>query len=105
MNCPLPDEVMKAVISYLRRTRQTVACIGGTTTLIDGTPSLNTIREACQNGAICMTEDGSINICGIRIDFDWDTVRVRRRIEDHLRKSASKQEIICIAACMGIKLK
>ncbi|SNB45416.1 hypothetical protein SAMN06269301_0829 [Geobacter sp. DSM 9736] len=105
MNCPLPYEMTKAVISYLRRIGKTVACVGGTTMLIDGSPNHNTIREACLNGGIYMTDNGFINVCGTRIDFDLDRTRVRRRIEDHLRKSASNQDIVRIAACLGIKLK
>ena len=30
MNCPFPDESVKAVVSYLRRSGQTIACEDGT---------------------------------------------------------------------------
>lgn len=105
MKCPLPDEVINTVFSYLRRTRQAVVSIEGTHTLGGGIPNLSTVREAYRDGAIFVTEDGWINVCGNRIEFHFDLKIVRRRIEDHLRKSASTQEIIRVAACLGIKLK
>lgn len=104
MNCVFPNESMKAVISYLRRIRQTVVYVEGEYALIEGIPNIDAIRQACEDGAVSMTEDGSILLCGIMITSNWDTVRIRRRIEDHLRKSASKQDIIRIAACLGVTI-
>ena len=37
MNCPFPDETLKAVVSYLRRTGQTIACEEGSYLLTKGT--------------------------------------------------------------------
>jgi hypothetical protein len=104
MNCPFPDEVIKAVVSYLRRSGQTVAFSEGSFVLVEGNPNINVMRQACADGAVSLTDDGSIQVCGKRIIPELDTVKLRRRVEDHLRKSASKQEIIRIAACLGIKL-
>lgn len=105
MNCPFPDEAMKTVVSYLRRSGQTVVFTEGSFVLTKGTPNIVVIGQACADGAVSLTEDGSIQVCGTRIIGEMDTVKLRRRVEDHLRKSASKQDIIRIAACLGIRLK
>jgi hypothetical protein len=105
MNCPFPDEAMKTVVSYLRRSGQTVVLSEGSFILTEGTPNVVVIEQACSDGAVSLTEDGSIQVCGKRIVPEMDTVKLRRRVEDHLRKSASKQDIINVAACLGIKLK
>ncbi|GAM08418.1 hypothetical protein KI809_02520 [Geobacter pelophilus] len=105
MNCPFPDEAMKTVVSYLRRSGQTVVYSEGSFVLNKGTPNLTVIGQAYANGAVSLTEDGSIQVCGVRIIAEMDTIKLRRKVEDHLRKSASKQDIIRIAACLGIRLK
>jgi hypothetical protein len=96
---------MQAVVSYLRRTRQTITCTEGTYALASGIPNVNMIEHACRDRAISLAENGSIQICGIRIRSELDTVRIRRRVEDHLRKFASPEEIIRIASCLGVNLK
>jgi hypothetical protein len=105
MNCPFPDEAMKTVVSYLRRSGQTVAFSEGSFVLVKGIPNIIVIEHASTDGAVSLTEDVSIQVCGTRIMPEMDIVKIRRRVEDHLRKSASKQDIIRIAACLGIKLK
>lgn len=104
MKCLFPDEAMKTVISYLRRTRQTITCTEGTYALVNGMPNINAVEQACRDRAVSIALDGSIHICGIQIRPDWDTARIRRRVEDHLRKSASPEDIIRIASCLGVKL-
>ncbi len=105
MKCSFPNDAMKTVISYLRRTRQTINCTEGAYALAAGTPNLNIIEHACRDRAISLAANGSIQICGIQIGSEWDTVTIRRRVEDHLRKCASPEEIIRIASCLGVKLK
>ena len=105
MNCPFPDEAMKTVVSYLRRSGQTVVFSEGSFVLAKGNPNISVIGQACADGAVSLTEDGSIHVCGTSIMADLETVKLRRRVEDHLRKSATKQDIIRIAACLGISLK
>lgn len=104
MNCPFPEVAMKTVVSYLHRSGQTVVFSEGSFVLMKGTPNVTVIGQACADGAVSLTEDGSIQVCGMRIMPEMDTVKLRRRVEDHLRKSASKLDIIRIAACLGIKL-
>ncbi len=105
MKCIFPDEAMKTVISYLRRTRQTITCTEGRYALVNGIPNINVIEHACRDRAISIAENGSIQICGVQIRSEWDTVTIRRRVEDHLRKCASPEDIIRIASCLGVKLK
>lgn len=105
MKCLFPDEAMKAVVSYLRRTGKTVTNIQGEYTLAYGVLNVGTIERAFRDRAISIQEDGSILICGVSIPCEWDTIRIRRRIEDHIRKSASNEDLIRIAACLGVKLK
>lgn len=104
MNGPLRNAVITIVISYLRRTRQKVVCIDDTYQLIKGYPNIKTVKKAYANGAISLQEDGSIQVCDSKIVFVWDTVKLRRRVEDHLRKSASKQDILRIAAYFDVNL-
>lgn len=104
MKCRFPNEAMKTVLSYLRRTRQTITCTEGAYVLVSGIPDTLDIEQACQDLAVSISENGSIRICGIQIRSDWDTVKIRRRVEDHLRKSASPEDIIRIASCLGVKL-
>jgi len=46
-----------------------------------------------------------IRIGGVEIPTGWDIARIRRRVEDHLRKKASSEEIIRIAVCLGVRLR
>ena len=105
MKFSFPNEAMKTVISYLRRTRQTITCTEGTYSLVNGIPNSDDIEQASRDRAVSIVENGSIEICGIQIRPEWDTVRIRRRVEDHLRKSASPEDIIRIASYLGVKLK
>ena len=104
MSCPVPEEAMKSVVSYLRRSGQAVVFSEGSYVLEKGTPNLNMIRQAWNDGAVLLTDSGSIQVCGTRVFSELDTVMIRRRVEDHLRKNASKQDIVRIAACLGVKL-
>jgi hypothetical protein len=105
MNCPFPDETLKAVVSYLRRTGQTIACEEGAYLITKGRPNSAVIAQACADGAVTLSVDGSLLVCGTQILTELDTAKIRRRVEDHLRKVASKQDIIRIAACLGLSLR
>jgi len=104
MKCLFPNEAIKTVFSYLRRTRQTITCTEGRYALVNGIPNINDLEKACRDRAVSIALDGSIQICGNQIRPEWDTVRIRRRVEDHLRKCASPEDIIRIASCLGVKL-
>lgn len=105
MKCPFPEEAMKAVITYLRRKGKNITCIQGEHTLTHGVLNVGAIKRACSDGAILIQEDGSIQVCGVSIAHEWDTIRIRRRIEDYLRKTASNKDIIRIATFLGVRLK
>lgn len=105
MRCRYSEESIKVVFSYLRRTGRSLRFHQGGFMLGDGVPNVDTIEQAFRQGAIQLAGDGSIMICGNEIPPQWDTVKIRRRIEDHLRKSASKGDIIRIAACLGVKMR
>lgn len=105
MRCQFPEEALKTVISYLHCTGQTLAFSEGGYSLTQGVPDIRIIEQACLDRAITLTGSGSIRICGIDIPAGWDTVKIRRRVEDHLRKAASKEDIIRIASCLGVKLR
>ena len=105
MRCRYSEAAMKVVISYLRRTGQSLRFDHKGYSLGDGVPNVAIIERAFRDGAIQLEPDGSIRICGIDIPAQWDTVKIRRRIEDHLRKSATMRDIIRIAACLGVKMR
>jgi hypothetical protein len=104
MNCPIPDDAQKIVIAYLRHEGLTITHADDSYRLSKGIPNVNLIGQAFLDRAISIAEDGSLLICGIYLPSGWDTVRIRRRVEDHLRKTASTEEIIRIASCLGVKL-
>jgi hypothetical protein len=104
MRCRYSEEASKVVLSYLFRTGQSLRFHKGRYLLVKGAPNVDVIEDAFWNGAIHLTSDGFISICGITIKHQWDTDRIRHRIEDYLRKSASKGEIIRIAVCLGIRM-
>jgi hypothetical protein len=98
------ESVLKIVTSHLRRSHLSIeACDNGNYRLVSGILNINTAYKAFQEGAISIAEDGSISICGERVQSGWDTTRIRRRLEDHLRKSASASEIIHTAFILGVK--
>lgn len=104
MRCRYSEEASKVVLSYLLRTGQSLRFHKGRYLLVKGAPKVDIIEHAFRDGAIHLATDGCIRICGITIPHQWDTNRIRRRIEDYLRKSASKGEIIRIAVCLGIRM-
>lgn len=105
MNCPFHDEALNAVLTYLRRTGRSVTRLQeGYALTYGGNADIGIIEQAFNDSAIEMQEAGTILICGVSIPNKWDTARIRRQIEGHLRKTASNEEIIRIAACLGLKL-
>ena len=105
MNCPLPAVALQTVLSYLRRTGQGITCTEGAYHLTKGTPNSAVIAQAYADGAITPTETGTLTLCGIQIPAPLDTTKIRRRVEDHLRKSASERDILRIATCLGVSLR
>lgn len=102
MKCQFPNKGHKIVMAYLRKTGQTLTLSEGAFSLTRGAPEFTIIEKACRARAIFLAPNGQILVCGIEIKTEWDMERIRRRVEDHLRKSASEEEIIRIAACLGL---
>ncbi len=98
------NEIVKIVFTYLKRSQRLIEVDEGSYRLIPGIPNNNTISQAFQDGAIRIEEDGVISFCGEYIHPKWDTVRIRRKVEDYLRKSASTSEIIQIADYLGVSI-
>ncbi len=103
MKCLFHDETVNAVLTYLRRTGKALTRIQEKYALTYGSPDIGIIEQAFSDSAISVQEDGTILICGVSIPNKWDTARIRRKIEGHLRKTASDEDIIRIAACLGLK--
>ena len=104
MNCPVPDDAVTIVITYLRQQGLTITQAGDAYRLAEGLPNVNVVIKAFHEQAISIAEDGTIHLFGIYLPSGWDTVRIRRKVEDHLRKISSTEEIIRIASCLGVRL-
>lgn len=104
MNCQFPYDAMAIAITHLRRSGMTISKAGDSYRIVEGILNLNVVNEAVRDRAITIAEDGSIQICEAYVPTGWDIVRIRRKVEDHLRKSASTEEIIRIASCLGVTL-
>lgn len=104
MNCQAPDDVIRIVTEYLRYEGLTIIKADDSYQLAEGNPNINVIRQAFHDRAVSIAEDGSLLMCGICLASNWNTGRIRRKVENHLRKVATTEEIICIASCLGIKL-
>lgn len=102
MRCPYRNKEINTVLAYLRRTGKTVICLQSEYCVASGTPRVGIIKQALGDQAISVQGDGSISICGVSASHKWDMEITRRRIENHLRKSASNEEIIRIAVCLGL---
>lgn len=98
------NEILRIVVNHLKHNRLNIEADGGRYWLTAGIPNMNLINQAFQDGAIRIEEDGAISLCGESIHPRWDTVRIRRKVEDYLRKSASTAEIIKTANCLGVSI-
>lgn len=102
MKCCLPDQALEIVIRYLRWTGQTLILSKEGFSLIEGKPDLQIVEVACDCRAIALTGDCNVRICEVEIETEWDKAIIRRKVEDYLRKEASAEEIIRVAACLGV---
>lgn len=96
--------ILRIVFNNLKHRCLSIESCDGNYRLCAGIPDFSTISQAFQDGAIRFEEDGSISFCGEFINPKWDTVRIRRKVEEYLRKSASTSEIIKLADCLGINI-
>lgn len=105
MRCRFSGETKKVVCFYLRRRAQALKLHQGGNSLAEGVPAINIIRRAFDDDIMSLIGNGSTRVYWTDIPSDLDMVKIRRRIEAHLRKSASREDIIRIALCLGVKLR
>jgi len=102
MKCSIPDQAFEIVMRYLRWRGQTLILSGEGFSLIEGKPDLQIIEVACDCRAIAITGNSNVRICEVEIETGWDKDRIRRKVENYLRKEASAAEIIRVAGCLGV---
>jgi len=105
MKCHFRDQALQAVIEHLRRTGQTLKVSGSAYSLTHGEADEKNVENAFNDNEVSLAPNGTIRIGGAEIPIGWDIARIRRRVEDHLRKKASREEIIRIAVCLGVRLR
>ena len=62
------------------------------------------IEDAWEDGTISILPDGNIQVTHIVLPQAWDTTKIRRRVEDALRKSADIGKLVKIAQIMQVNL-
>lgn len=103
MKCP-NDKLMEVVITYLRKKGMLLVSDRNGYRLDKGKPDLLVIEQAIRDHHISIAEDGSVHVAGEYIQTGWDTVKIRRKVEDHIRKTSSVSELVGIATNLGISI-
>jgi hypothetical protein len=103
MKCP-NDKLMEVVITYLRKKGMLLVSDRDGYRLDKGKPDLSVIEQAIRDHHISIAEDGSVHVAGKYIQTGWDTVKIRRKVEDHIRKTSSVSELVGIATNLGISI-
>ena len=100
----IPDAIRKAVMRYLINSSRTIIFENGSFTTGDGNIGLHTqaiIDAAWMLGAIGISADGAVTVCGEVLPFKYDTRKLRRSIEEILRKSTCSRNVVLFAALLG----
>ncbi len=103
----IPDAVKKTVMRYLVQTGNILVYDDGKFVLkkIDiGRMPQGSLNAAWLLGAISIKSDGTIMVCGKSIPFCFDSRKLRRRVEDILRKKACSTEILNLAFMLGVNI-
>lgn len=67
---------------------------------------LELIDAAWSDGLIRIAPNGDILLLvAVRVKTDWDKSRIRRRLEDKIRKEWSLGDILVLATAIGIQIK
>lgn len=103
MKCP-NDKLMEVVITHLRKKGMSLVSDRNGYRLDKGKPDLSVIEQAVRNHHISIAEDGSVHVAGEYIQTGWDTVKIRRKVEDYIRKTSSVSELVGIATNLGISI-
>lgn len=99
---PLPYEIKKPIISFLRKTGQTIA-YAGSPYLIPGRLNVEDVDRAWCAGAVTVDDAGDIAICGISVRARVDATKLRNRLIEYLWK-AQPSEIVNAASFLGVGL-
>lgn len=95
---------MEVVITYLRKKGMSLVSDRNGYLLDKGKPDHSVIEQAIRDHHISIAEDGSVHVAGEYIQTGWDTVKIRRKVEDHIRKMSSVSELVGIATNLGISI-
>lgn len=103
MICP-NEKLTEVVIAYLRKRGMSLVFDSNGYRLGKGLPDLSVIEHAIRDQHISIAEDGSVYVAGEYIQTGWDTARIRRKVEDYIRKTSSVSELVGIATNLGISI-
>ncbi len=109
-SCPLSASVKMVAQSQLRRSGlcvcgdETGAIVLRSASDIDERVEPISIEDAWRGGALNIQEDGGLVMCGRVFNPQWDQTRIRRKLEDRLRKISTTGELIKVAACLGVEI-
>jgi hypothetical protein len=104
---PIPEAVERAVTRHLSLSGRILGLVKGRFQLAEGSGKAQgreILNAAWLLDAISVTRDGSISLCGERVAFGYDARRVRRRIEDTIRKTADSNDILQLALQLGVNI-
>jgi len=104
----VPRIVRNTVSRSLRKSSRTLVFRNGRFCLCNGIqnkPLEAIIDAAWLFGAIIISKNGAITICNETLPFFFNTQKLRRRIEDSLRKKISPQEVLQFALQLGIEIE
>jgi len=103
----IPEAVKRTVMRYLIMSGNILTFDDGKFILKKqeiGKMSQGSINAAWLLGAISIASGGTINVCGESIPFLFDSRKVRRRVEEILRRRACSNEILSLALMLGVNL-
>lgn len=103
----IPDAVRRAVMSYLVTTGNILTFENGKFVLekMDiGKMRQGSINAAWLLGAISMASNGTVMVCGNRVPLLFDSRKIRRRVEDILRKKTCSDDILSLALMLGVNI-
>lgn len=104
----IPDSIRKAVMRHLVNSSRTIIFENGRFSTDKGNTGQHTqgiIEAAWMFGAIDISADGTVMVCGEALPFQYNTRRIRRKVEDILRKSTCSQDVLRLAALLGVEIE
>lgn len=105
--CPLSSSVKKVALAHLRKQGLCVCGDGTGAVVLRSSSDAQfaepvSLEDAWRGGVLLVKEDGCLELCGQKLPAQWDQGKIRRRLEDRLRKISTTQELIRVAACLGV---